>query len=355
MLNIIQLGLGNIGTKLIELLNTSTHRQKINYIALANSQNLYLETKGIKPELLQKLTQGPHTASHFLPSTKKKQTKKDLESLLEARHSLPDKVVLIDTTSVPDLDDLYHLALTHNINVVTANKGPLCQNYNSFEKIQEAAHTHQTNFLFETTVGAGLPIIQSLQNLINSGDSIEKIQGCFSGTLGFICWQLEQNKTFSEAVTKAKEQGYTEPDPRDDLSGQDVARKALILARLMGQKVKLSDIKLSPLFPSQMAQGSIDHFLKTLPDLDSDYQQKFKQASQNEKTLRYIATITPDQINVKLTEILQDSPIGRLQGPDNIAVIQTKRYHTKPLIIQGPGAGAEVTASGIIADLYRIL
>lgn len=263
-------------------------------------------------------------------------------NIISCLSKLPKPFVLIDTTASDQTHGYILEALKLGGYAVLSNKKPLAQ---SQEKYDELINVSQGRLWYETTVGAGLPIIRTLKSLLATGDEIIEIKGCFSGTLGFIFSKLEAGTSFSQAVKEAKANGYTEPDPRDDLSGIDVARKALILSRLMGNKLELSDIKLQSLFPQTMSHLSVEKFMEKIPTLDTIYQQKSQ---------RYIATITPQKCTVGIETVLKNSDLGSLKGPENFVQITTKRYKKNPLIIKGPGAGVEITAAGVFSDLLTI-
>ena len=233
-----------------------------------------------------------------------------------------------------------------------ANKKPLAGKLKDFKDLHGIG---DQRLFYEVVVGAGLPVIQTLKNLIATGDEIIEIKGCFSGTLGFIFSRLDEGKLFSEAVLEAKKNGFTEPDPRDDLSGLDVARKALILSRIIGgQKTELRDIRLTGLYPKNMQKLNFDDFLKRLKDLDVVYKERIMRARKKNKVLRYIARINPLRCSVGLEEGSVLSDIGGLKGSDNLIVCKTKRYFNNPLVIKGPGAGRDVTAAGVFADVLLI-
>jgi len=235
---------------------------------------------------------------------------------------------------------------------ILSNKKPLAGPQQDFDHLQQ---TGQHRLYAEATVGAGLPILSTLQTLQETGDTIEEIQGCFSGTLGFLFSELEKGVSFSQIVREARQQGYTEPDPRDDLSGTDVARKTLILSRLLGRKGELPDISLPTLYSSAFQQLSVDEFLTALSTEDQKYRKEYELAAAQGKTWRYVSTITPTQSTVQLEGVDCKSDIGALQGPDNLISIKTKRYHDRPLVIKGPGAGTTVTAAGVVGDLLHIV
>jgi homoserine dehydrogenase len=282
-------------------------------------------------------------------------------------------VVDTSTAASSSLFTFMERAMARGAGLIVANKKLLA---GAQEEFTALARFGPRRLMFETTVGAGLPVISTLRSLLASGDEIIEISGCMSGTLGYICSGLERDLPFSDSVRRAREQGFTEPDPRVDLSGQDVARKALILARLWraerrrcegaeepgqsgggssaagGSAIELEHIPTEPLFPSDMACLSTDEFLQALPDLDWQYTERMRRARSHGRTLRYTARVSGIGCRVGLEEVALDGGLGRcLQGPDNVFQFRTRRYPEHPLIVQGPGAGAEVTAAGVISDL----
>lgn len=261
-------------------------------------------------------------------------------------------------------------ALARGARLIVANKKLLAGTQAEFTALTRFG---PGRLMCEATVGAGLPIISTLRSLLSSGDDILEISGCMSGTLGYICSSLEREIPFSQSVQRAREQGFTEPDPRVDLSGQDVARKALILARLWRAEqrrqpeeageagtgssagagaIELDQVATEPLFPSGMAHLDTDEFLYRLPELDQGYAERMRRARSRGHTIRYTARIAVSGCRVGLEEVPLDGSMGRgLQGPDNIFQFRTRRYREQPLIVQGPGAGPEVTAAGVVSDL----
>uniref|UniRef100_A0A7S2WNL9 Homoserine dehydrogenase n=1 Tax=Mucochytrium quahogii TaxID=96639 RepID=A0A7S2WNL9_9STRA len=236
--------------------------------------------------------------------------------------------------------------------VVLANKKPLTNSYQDFVSMTE----NKSLIGFEATCGAGLPVIVTLQRMLASGDKITKMEGQLSGTLGYILSALQDGGKFSDIVREAKSQGFTEPDPRDDLSGMDVARKALILARCIGEPVEMKDIKIESLYPSEFADISLDEFMDRLPELDQSMEEKVSAAAQQGKRLRYAAVVEPSKpISVGLVAVDNTAPLAALQGTDNLVSFSSKFYDTSPTVIRGPGAGLEVTAAGVLADAMSIL
>ncbi|RYE60133.1 MAG: hypothetical protein EOO82_03585, partial [Oxalobacteraceae bacterium] len=223
-----------------------------------------------------------------------------------------------------------------------------------YQELFQIAAAHGVQLRYEATVGAGLPVLDTIDKLTTAGDKVLEILGCFSGTLGYLMTELEDGTSFSSAVRQAFEKGYTEPDPRDDLSGMDVARKALILARSMGIAVELSDIALEPLFPAECSSDDPQTFLNNLKILDDTFVDRMAKAVAKGSTLRYVARISPTQVTVGVEEISKSDPLGRLRGTDNQVSIRTMRYNANPLIVTGPGAGSEVTAAGVLNDIITI-
>jgi homoserine dehydrogenase len=234
--------------------------------------------------------------------------------------------------------------------VVTANKRPLSGAQAVFDRLRAAAERSGAGLAYETTFGAGLPVLHTLQELVNTGDSIARISGCFSGTLGYLCTVLEEGMPLADAVRAAEERGLTEPDPREDLSGRDVARKALIIARTAGLTLEPDDVTLEPLVPG--LEGGLDAAIAANgPELEA----RLREALDRGNTLRYVADIAPVGVRVGLQEVPRESPIGSLRGQDNILVYHTDRYSEYPLVIRGPGAGTDVTAAGVMGDVLKVV
>jgi bifunctional aspartokinase / homoserine dehydrogenase 1 len=265
--------------------------------------------------------------------------------------------VFVDCTGSKDLANLYADILSSSISIVTpskiANSSPIA----FYEKIHNATARFGVRFLYETNVGAGLPIISTLKDLINSGDKIEKIEAMLSGSLNFIFSNFSDKKSFLQAIKEAKEKGYTEPDPRDDLSGKDVGRKLLILSREMGMKINLDDVKITNCLSKQSQNaGNIEELWKTLEQFDNPIMEKLrKTAAESGNRLKYMATIENGKAAAAIKEIPADHIFYNINGSDNIISFTTSRYKTNPLVVIGPGAGAEVTAAGVFADMIRIV
>ena len=261
---------------------------------------------------------------------------------------------LVDVTA-EETGPLHHAAVRKGLHVVTANKKPMSGPMERYRSIRKDALDQGVGYHYETTFGAGLPVLFTLQDLLATRDRVIRITGCFSGTLGFLCSALEQGEPFSAAVAQARAQGLTEPDPRDDLSGADVARKALIIAREIGVALEMDQLDLEPMVPAELMDlPDVDSFMARLPDLDAGLAERVEQARAEGAVLRYLAEITPERVSVGLQAVPKDSAEGQLEGPENIVVYQTERYDENPLIIRGPGAGAEVTAAGVFGDILKV-
>ncbi|MEL6698751.1 MAG: bifunctional aspartate kinase/homoserine dehydrogenase I, partial [Bacteroidota bacterium] len=232
-----------------------------------------------------------------------------------------------------------------------AVSGPFCR----FHALKELADQYSVKFFYEANVGAGLPVLTTLNDLINSGDRILKIEGILSGSLSFIFNSFKAGMSFSEIVKQAQSNGFTEPDPRIDLSGKDVARKLLILARESGLKLEPSDIDIEQILPPEcMAAETADEFMRILPDHDGYFEQLRQEAEAEGKVLRFVATLEGEKAYITLQKLDEESPFYNLSGSDNMIVFTSNRYKDRPLVVKGPGAGAEVTAAGVFAEILRI-
>lgn len=262
-------------------------------------------------------------------------------------------VTLVDCSASSETIGLLSQVVNLDGCVVLANKKPLTSSQEYYDKLV----SQPRRIRHESTVGAGLPVISTINRMLSSGDSIFRIIGSLSGTLGYVMSEVESGRPFSQVVSAAKKLGFTEPDPRDDLSGMDVARKALILARLLGHRIELDSIKVESLYPVEMGPGkmSVDDFLsKGLPLLDEDVQKRIKHASSNGNVLRYVCLIEESRCEVGIQEVAKDSALGRLKGSDNVLEIYSRCYSQQPLVIQGAGAGNDTTAAGVLADILDI-
>jgi homoserine dehydrogenase len=311
-------------------------------IGLADSEALLLDTGGLPDESLEAGLEAK-TAGRSLSSLPGCRPLGDLESVFAPG------VVVVDLTTSAETAGTLQAALDAGGAIALANKRPLCGSWADSQFLFENARVR-----YEATVGAGLPVLATLRTLLDTGDRVTAVEGCLSGTLGFLCSQLEDGVAYSSAVSQARSLGYTEPDPRDDLSGQDVARKALILARTSGWRLDLSDLKVEPLFNERLSALSTRGFVSAMPALDEPYARRVREARAKGGVLRYVARVGPRGGWVGLAEVPQDSPLGALRGPANYIAFHTRRYADHPLVISGPGAGPEVTAAGVLGDIIDL-
>jgi aspartokinase/homoserine dehydrogenase 1 len=280
----------------------------------------------------------------------------EIESFLDhiQTDALPHTVI-VDCTADEGMARRYVEWMRRGIHVVTPNKKAGSSDLAYYDELRRASREGSAHYLYETTVGAGLPIIQTLRDLIQTGDEVSRVEGVLSGTLSYLFNSFDGTRPFSEVVAEARAKGYTEPDPRDDLSGMDVARKVVILAREMGLRTELGDIELQGLVPPGLEEGSVDDFLNALRDHDQGIASAFEQSRERGEKLRFIGSIERDgKATVRLRSIPASDALARLNLTDNMVQFSTARYTPNPLIVQGPGAGPEVTAAGVFADLLRL-
>jgi homoserine dehydrogenase len=365
---IVQFGMGGVGRALFGLIvqHEAEIRQRLGielrYRALADSSHvLHLDDTtalsrdhlqhlwaSLNPKVAAKLeTQAGAVRSPGAPSV----VATELARLKSTSGGANLIVVDVSGASAEQMIPALTAVLRNGQRVVLANKRPLCGPYEDFKLMTAAAGLGWNRLRYETTVGAALPIISSLRSLLDSFDTIQEISGTFSGTLGYLFTRLEEGALYSEAVSEAKANGYTEPDPRDDLGGIDVARKALILARSLGYPLELEAIEVEPLYNHEMQQMSIPEFMTRVTDLDKTFAQRVSEAAAKGDTLRYVAQIKAEQCRVGIAQVGRSTPLGQLRGTDNLVQFLTGRYHTQPLVVQGAGAGPELTASGVLADI----
>ncbi len=262
--------------------------------------------------------------------------------------------VFVDCTASEEVAEAYHTILSGNISIVAANKIAASSNYDNYLSLKRTAKRKGIKFLFETNVGAGLPIINTLNDLVNSGDRILKIEAVLSGTLNFIFNTLSEENPLSKTIRMARDSGYTEPDPRVDLSGADVVRKLLILARESGYRLDKEDVQINSFIPEEFFSGSMEDFWKKIPELDPVFEEKRRLLVQKNRRWRFVASFEEGNAEVGLQEIERDHPFYDLEGSNNIIMITTERYNEHPMVIKGYGAGAAVTAAGVFADIISI-
>ena len=262
--------------------------------------------------------------------------------------------VFVDCTASAEIAGIYNELLKHNVSVVTANKIAASSSYENYVLLKETARQRGIKFLFETNVGAGLPIINTMNALINSGDRIIKLEAVVSGTLNFIFNKLSADIPLSKTIVLAKEAGFAEPDPRIDLSGKDVIRKLVILSREAGYPLEQEDVKKNLFIPQKYFDGSLEDFWKTVSELDGEFEKRRKALVAENKRYRFVAKLENGEGSVGLQEVDDSHPFYHLEGSNNIIMITTERYNEYPMIIKGYGAGASVTAAGIFADVISI-
>ena len=281
--------------------------------------------------------------------------KTNLDEVLKfVKENKPLNPIFVDCTASYDLPERYLDVLNAGMNVATPNKRANSMSMQYYRELRDTANKNHVRFLYETNVGAGLPIIDTLQNLFKSGDSLVGFNGIMSGSLSYIFGKLDEGKKFSEAVKQAKEMRFTEPDPRDDLKGTDVARKALIIAREAGMEIELSDIKMNSIFPENFnIEGTVDEFMARLPEVDSYFDEKMALLKEQNKVLRMGASIKNGKVSVGMLEVGPENPLFAVKGGENAFVFETARYTPIPLTIRGYGAGADVTAAGVFGDVLR--
>ena len=347
VLNLFVCGVGTVGGKLLEQISDQyeelkrTMRLKLNVVGIASSKKAIFSREGID---LTKYKEQLETAE---PSDNER-----LRNEVIGMNIFNS--VFVDCTASKEVSALYQSFLEHNISVIAANKIAASSDYGSYIKLKETALARGVKFRFETNVGAGLPIIGTINDLRNSGDCILKIEAVLSGTLNFIFNEISATVPLSETVRRAKEQGYSEPDPRIDLSGTDVIRKLVILAREAGYKVEQEDVEKHLFIPDEYFNGTLEDFWKRLPELDSDFEERRKKLEAEGKRWRFVATFDHGKTYVALKAIDRNHPFYNLEGSNNIVSLTTERYKEYPMLIQGYGAGASVTAAGVFANIMSI-
>jgi aspartokinase/homoserine dehydrogenase 1 len=327
---------------------------EVQVTAIADRSGVRVEEHGFDAAALQRLAREKAAGGKLFAGRSPLSLAQLQQALREELWLLPShRPILVDLTS-EETAPLLQEALEQGFHVVLANKKPLAGPQLAFEELLETARRGGLSLRYEATAGAGLPVLDTLAKLQESGDRVESILGCFSGTLGFLMTALENGQAFSAAVREAWQRGYTEPDPREDLSGRDVARKALILARTLGRRVELEEVALEPLFPPALDDADPASFVAKLAALDEPFAERTARAKREGKVLRYVARVGARAIRVGVEAVPEGSPMGRLHGTANQVVIQSRRYHDNPLVVTGPGAGADVTAAGVLNDIVAI-
>lgn len=347
VLNLFICGVGTVGGKLIEQIRLQYeqlkehNRLKLNVVGIASSKNAIFSRDGIDLANYRELLKTSETS-----------TPEKLRDNIIGMNIFNS--VFVDCTASKDIAALYRSFLEHNVSVVAANKIAASSRYEDYAYLKDTAMRRGVKFLFETNVGAGLPVIGTINDLRNSGDKILKIEAVLSGTLNFIFNAISADVPFSETVRMAKENGYSEPDPRLDLSGTDVIRKLVILTREAGYRVEQADVEKHLFVPDDYFQGTLDEFWKRLPQLDADFERRRRLLEAEGKRWRFVATMDGGKTSVELKAVNSTHPFYNLEGSNNIILLTTERYKDYPMQIQGYGAGASVTAAGVFANIMSI-
>lgn len=349
VLNVFLVGTGLIGNSLLTMIDDQFEKLakenllEISVIATANSKRMLFSEEGLD-------------LSEAIETMKVKGESMDMKSFVDRMVSLnKPNSIFVDCTSSEEVTDFYEAILEANISIVTPNKKANSGPHEKYYRLKNTAFQRGAKFLYETNVGAGLPVLNTLNDMLLSGDKVISIEGVLSGTLNYIFSTYASGRKFSEVVKEAKEKGYTEPDPRDDLSGKDVARKILILSREAGLQLELDQIPIQNLVPADcQGEMSVDQFFARLEKHDAAYEKLLEDANAKGEKLRYKAMLRDGKVSVELGSVDSQHPFYSLSGSDNIILLTTERYHDRPMVIRGPGAGAEVTAAGVFADIIRI-
>ena len=348
VLNVFITGIGLVGSNLLEQIRSQQPRLlkekslRINIVGLANSRQAIFCREGISLDNYEEQLKAS-------PVKSTPETIRDAVVQMNIFNS-----VFVDCTASPEIAAIYQELLDHNVSVVAANKVAAASDYENYALLKQTARRRDVKFLFETNVGAGLPIINTINSLINSGDTILKIEAVVSGTLNYIFNVLSEEVPLSRAIRMAQEAGYSEPDPRVDLSGQDVLRKLVILAREAGYRIEQSDVEKELFVPDKYFQGTLENFWKHIPELDAEFEQRRREVAVQGKRFRFVASLRNGKTRIGLQAIGREHPFYELEGSNNVILITTARYNEYPMIIKGYGAGAPVTAAGVFADIISI-
>jgi bifunctional aspartokinase / homoserine dehydrogenase 1 len=344
------IGPGQVGSTLLQQINSTIDQLRAKYQiifcvrGIMNSKKMLLSYKAIN-----------------LNNWRDQLESCDIDANLDffSKHILSNDVphaVIIDCTANQGISQYYLKFINKNIHVITPNKHANAGDLDYYKKLKRLSLKKNNHYLYEATVCAGLPVINTLQDIIKTGDEVIKIEGVVSGTLSYLFNELAKGRLFSDIVVEAKVAGYTEPDPREDLSGMDVARKLVCLAREIGHEVSLSDVEVFDLVPAELKSCNLEEFFAELPAYDKHIQTSIEKANAANERLCYVGSIQHNgTIKVAIESFPKSHPFASLKGTDNMLIFQTRRYHNQPLVIQGPGAGAEVTSAGIFADLLRLV
>lgn len=345
-INIFIAGAGNVGSKLLRQLHRQQNflkdhlRLQIRVVGIANSKKSILKNEGIDLSKWEEL----------LVSGDDSNIEKFVDDIIEKnlRNS-----VFVDVTASEKVAEVYERLLQKAVSVVACNKIACSSSYARYKKLKELSNEFNASFLFETNVGAGLPVIGTLSDLLRSGDNVQSIEAVLSGTLNFVFNHYDGKRLFADVVKQAQDEGYTEPDPRLDLSGKDVMRKIMILARETGEKIEMDDIGNNSFMPASCMEGSVENFYAEMKKHEDHFKKLYDEAAKNGNKLKFVATYDNGKAAVGLKHISSEQDLYHLYGKDNVVLFYTDRYKEQPLVVKGAGAGAEVTASGVFADIMR--
>jgi aspartokinase/homoserine dehydrogenase 1 len=354
-ISVLLLGKGVVGGSLLKQIDQQNrtlgreHDVQIRLVGVGSSGGVLFDEHGLSTDKAVELQKSALEEGKVV---------KDVISLLGKIASLPNPV-LVDCSAAPGMEKVYQAAFDQGVNVVSANKQPLALPQAQRDELLGRARRHYRAYHYETTVGAALPVIETLKNLVRTGDHVLTIEGAFSGTLGYLCDQLAKGTPLSVAVRTARELGYTEPHPRDDLSGLDVARKAVILARELGLRLDLTDVELKPFVPeSFLKEDDPEKFMESLKSLDAEVAARVAASKAQGRLPRYLARITPGAAGAKVTvgpvDVDSAHPAAALRGAEAFVAFHTERYKEYPMVVRGAGAGGAVTAAGVLADILRL-
>lgn len=347
-LNVFLMGVGTVGGNLLQQLGMQQQKMidekhlKIKLVGLANSRKMFFDREGINIDSYREVLE---------KSEKESSLQGFVDSIKEMNIY---NSVFVDCTASKDVVSIYKELLQSNVSIVAANKIAASSDFHSYQELKKIANMKGVKFLFETNVGAGLPIINTLNDLIDSGDKILKIEAVLSGTLNYIFNVISSENPLSKTIQSAKEKGYSEPDPRIDLSGIDVARKILILARESGYQIEMDDVKINRFLPDLLFEGSLDDFWNSISSQDEMFEAERQRLVSENKKWRFVAKFENGTAEVGLKEVEAKHPFHDLEGSNNMVIYSTERYREFPMLIKGYGAGAEVTAAGVFADLIRV-
>jgi homoserine dehydrogenase len=352
---IIQFGLGGVGRALLRQIIEKREQIKrrngleLEIVALLDSSGGIWSPNGLDERTLRRAlaAKSEGLSLHDLPTGRAKMD--DVALVTRVAVAGVKRAVVVDVTADPDLQDALLAARRHDYGLVLANKYPLAAAQKTFRRL-----TGGGRLRYEATVGAGLPVIATLQYLLDAGDQVTAIEGSISGTLGFICTRLQEEVSFSQALAEARRLGYTEPDPREDLRGLDAARKLLILARTLDWKIELADVEVESLYPADMDSLSVEEFMEATSALDTAYAIRTAEARDKGSVLRHLGELRDGRCRVRLKEVPAQGYLGALRGSDSLFLFHSARYADRPLVIGGLGAGVEVTAAAVLADVIDV-